>query len=374
MSKKIKITFVLNNLEGGGAERILTNIVNSLDREKFIPNIFLFEKQGVYLNYLNEDVQVECGVNKFYKSKNKILNSVGYVKKHVQINTIILNKLCSFAKDSDVVVGFLEGVPTYITSKMSKKNKNKKYISWIHSNLIDYFPDKHIKLSRKYYKNIDKVFCVSKECEKIALYLFPDLKNKIETIYNPICINEIIDKANVESSDINLPKGKKIIAIGRLVYNKGFDVLIKAFKKVIEKEDCTLIILGEGEEKKSIENLILELDIKEKVIMPGFVDNPYKYLKKSDLFVLSSKFEGLPTVLIEALALDKKIVATKCSGVSEILNDGEFGYLSEIDNVEDLANNILKALADETYINRVEQAMSFDTSNIIKILENKIIN
>ena len=366
MNNPIKITFVINNLNGGGAERILVNILNNIDRSKFIPRLFLFEHEGAFINDLKEDIEIGWGIKP--KNNNKIMK---FFLKYFYRSTLGRRKLKDFIQNNDIVVAFLEKLTTYNVSKVIKKD-NITSIAWLHNN-INEFSIINKFLSKKHYKNYNKVFCVSNECAFLAKKYLDDVSNKIETMYNPIDINEIINKSIVKSN-FNIPKGKFIIAIGRLNKQKGFDVLINAYSK-IENNDVNLIILGEGEERNNLQDIISNLGLENKVYLPGFVDNPYYLLKKADLFVLSSRFEGLPTVLIEALALGKKIVSTKCTGSNEILMDGKYGRLVEVDNINDLANGINDLLnKNEKNEYGFIRANDFDKNKIMDELEKKIID
>lgn len=365
MSNPIKITFVINNLNGGGAERILVNILNNIDRDKFIPRLFLFEYEGDFINNLKKDIEIGWGIKP--KNDNKI---VKIFLKYIYRSTVGRRKLKNFLKNDDIVVAFLEKLTTYNVAKVIKKS-NIASIAWLHNN-INEFSIINKFLSKRYYKKYDKIFCVSNECTFLAKNYLNDESNKIETIYNPIDINEIINKSMLESK-FKLPDGKNIIAIGRLNRQKGFDILVEAFSK-LEYSNTNLIILGEGEEREKLEEKISGLKLKDRVYLPGFVDNPYAVLKGADLFVLSSRFEGLPTVLIEALALEKKIVSTKCSGSSEILLDGKFGCLVEVESVDDLANGINNLLKDKyEFKSGIIRANDFNKVKIISKLENKLI-
>lgn len=369
MKYPIKVTFVINNLANGGAEKVLVNIVNNLDYSKIKPTIFLFEKEGNYLLDVNKEVDI-----RYAFEETKV---TGYFTKIQKIFRRILfgvKKLSDSIDDQDLVIAFLERGVTYLTYQACRR-KQKKCYSWIHTNLDDRLGKFHGILSQYFYKKIQKVICVSQECEDLAIKRIPCLKYKIKTIYNPIDINKIIELGNQEDNTFKMPKGINIIGIGRLSYEKAFDNLIKAFAKVSkERENVNLILLGEGSERKNLEQLKIELGIDDKVYMPGFVNNPYVFLKKSDLFVLSSRYEGLSTVLIESLALNKNIISTKCSGAQEILGNGQYGKLVEIDDIDELYNAIIQALDDTTSKNGIKQAYKFDKDQIIKEIERIILN
>lgn len=190
-------------------------------------------------------------------------------------------------------------------------------------------------------------------------------KANTKTIYNPSFSNKIVEMSNEQIDDerfLNI-KAKKIISVGRLVNQKNFELLIRAFKVVLESIDAHLIIIGEGEKRDKLVKQIEELNLSNKVYLAGFKINPHNYVKNSDLFVLSSLYEGLPNSLIEAIAVDTPAIATNClSGPSEILLDGEGGDLVEVGNVGQLSKSIIKNLSDREY-SKAKQKIAFEHLN-----------
>lgn len=195
---------------------------------------------------------------------------------------------------------------------------------------------------------------------------------RTKTIYNPSFSPQIIKMSNIPLEDeifLNI-KTKKIVAVGRLVKQKNFELLIKAFKIVLESIDSHLIIIGEGEKKDELLQVVDKLDLSYKVYLAGFKSNPHNYVKNSDLFVLSSLYEGLPNSLIEAIAVGTPAVSMNClSGPSEILLNGEGGDLVEAENVEELAKNIIKNLSDEEYA-KAKQKIAYE--NLYRFSYNEV--
>lgn len=369
MDSRIRITFVINNLGGGGAERVLLNILNNLDRNKFKPKLFLFEYEGEYLKDLLPDVEIGYCSDKQIINNNKILKLIRLPLKYLTRCTVGVKRLRDFSKEDDIVVAFLEKMITYNVSRALKGEKKISY-AWLHNNAKE-FSKIHKILSDKYYKTYDRIFCVSNECTELAKNQFKNIANKIETIYNPIEVQSIIDKAN-KKVEFKLPKGRNIIATGRLTYQKGFDILIEAFNK-IKYKDVNLVILGEGEDRFKLEQLIEKYNIKDRVYIPGFVENPFAILKNADLFVLSSRYEGLPTVLIEALALNKNIISTKCSGSTEILEGGKYGELVDVNDIDGLSKKIQYVLENKIESNGIYKAKEFDIKHIMNQVEIKLL-
>jgi glycosyltransferase involved in cell wall biosynthesis len=179
-------------------------------------------------------------------------------------------------------------------------------------------------------------------------------ENKIKVIYNPVITQDIFIKAKEPFDHPWFAEDcpPVILGVGRLTKEKDFPTLLKAFVLVRKEIDSRLVILGEGEERKNLEKLAKELGIEEFLWMPGFVDNPYKFMSKASVFVLSSIYEGLPTVLIEALALGCQVVSTDCkSGPREILDDGKSGKLVPAGNYKELAHAIKEILTYNIHYN-----------------------
>jgi glycosyltransferase involved in cell wall biosynthesis len=178
------------------------------------------------------------------------------------------------------------------------------------------------------------------------------LGRKVECIYNPTFDHTIVEKAreNVNHDWFRKKELPIVIGVGRLVRQKDFETLIRAFAEVRKSMRVRLVILGEGEERRELERLVETLGIEEDVWMPGFVNNPYKYMARSDLFVLSSLYEGLPNALIEAVGVGVPVVSTNClSGPEEILLGGEGGDLVDVGDLEGMACAIRRNLVDRDY-------------------------
>lgn len=363
--KKINLLFVLPSLEGGGAERIVCNLMSILDKNIFDVNLFLFTNKGVYWELLSEDVKV------FFGSRDNDGNKIE-----------ILKKLYQVSKNVDIIIGSMELMPTYL-SVLVGKLLNKKVIGWVHINIDSILNDKNgvIKFLHKnillklFYNKLDKIIAVSNGAkENISKYLNSKNRNRIECIYNPIKINEIREKSK-EKIEEELEK-PFIMGIGRLEKQKNFILLIRAYKILLDRGiKHNLIILGQGSQKEYLISEVKKLKIENKVRFLGFKDNPYKYLNQSDVFVQSSIYEGLPTVLIESLALGIPVVATNCpDGAKEILNNGEYGILVKSNSVEKLAEGIEILLKNkQLYKNFQKKSIQaierFDSNLVLKNFE-----
>lgn len=368
---KIKIMFLIPTLNGGGAERVVCNLISRLNKEIFDISLFLFKKEGVYWDLLPKDINII-----YVTSKNKNISKIK-----------ILKFLYSAAKDKDIIISAMELFPTYCVSLISMLLK-KKCIGWVHINIDSILNDKafYIKILHEYilikifYNKLDKIIAVSNGAkDNISKYLSSKNKNRIECIYNPIKINDIREKAK-EKIEERLEK-PFIIGIGRLERQKNFILLIKAYKILLDKGiKHKLIILGQGSQKEFLINEVKNLKIEKHVKFLGFKENPYKYLNQADVFVQSSIYEGLPTVLIEALALNVPVVATNCpDGAKEILDDGKYGLLVKMNDEEVLAEAIDKMLNDKElqkeYKTKSNEGVNrFDDKYITSLFENLFLN
>lgn len=207
----------------------------------------------------------------------------------------------------------------------------------------------HYWMTRLLFPRADLIVAVAEGVKQDLITRFKISSDKITVIHNPIDIQLIRQKA-AETMDVQLfdePAKMLVIAVGRLVKAKGFDLLIRAFAELPDQIGAKLLILGEGNERINIEQLITQLRLDRKVVLLGATDNPWAYMIKADLFVLSSRTEAFPNVIGEAFVLGLPILATDCSpGVSEYLQNGRFGHLVPSGDVKALANGMERLLVD----------------------------
>lgn len=244
----------------------------------------------------------------------------------------------------DITMTFFQYLPSYIT-----KVKGPKHQIYLHGSIIRFFDGIRKYFRSKFFKKLEKfdeVCTVSKEMGEELVKLAPNLKEKQRTVYNPIDIEEIekkaLDDTELTEEERVLIKSNYICSVGRLdEIDKDFTTLIKAFGELKKEEDIKekLIIVGDGPDRRKLEGLIKDLEI-EDVVFLGKKTNPYIWMKNSKVFVLSSKSEGFPTVLIEVKILGTEVIASKCSGVEEIIKDKEL--LFEVGDEKELKDKIIK--------------------------------
>lgn len=360
-----KILILIYNLNGGGAEKVLLKILEKINLNKFEIELFLIKKEGIYVKFFEENFRDKINLITPYDklSKNRFL---AYIQKKIIRKQIkyCLKKPIYFRKflnkKYDTIISFLEGMSTIYLSEIECDNK----IAWIHTDL-KYHRLMNIEKERNIYFKYKKIICVSNQVKSSFINLYPEYEEKVEVIYNPIDSEEIKRKSE-ESIEIFRDKTFTFISVGRLVEQKGFDILLKAHKLLLEEGILhNVVILGEGSERKKLEKYIKENCLENTVKLLGFKKNPYPYIKQADAYVLSSKYEGYPLVLCEALVLNKKVVAGNCTGIQEILANNRYGLIVEKGNEVELKNGMKKIISSEKY-----EQKSFDLKEIMDKIEN----
>ena len=341
----MKILFVINDLESGGAQRVFLNLLEKIkDKEEIEIDLFLINKSGIYL----KDIPDSIKINYMYstQSSNRLLLPFNWFNRKcsrflMKYFTDIIYKL-KVKKKYDLEISYIESDASLFLGNSKKRYASTKRIAWIHTDLLKNNIGNHYL---KALEKMDYLISVSKKANESACKVLKFDKEKIITLSN------IVDGSKIEElseHNIKYIKEKKVLlAVGRLATEKGFDRLINIFSNIDRNNNSwELIIIGEGPERQKLEDMIKKLNLNEKVKLLGFIENPYPYFKLADIVVLSSYVEGLPTVLSEAILLEKPIVSTKCAGVNEILLDGRLGMISE-NNDDDLCFKIESMIKSE---------------------------
>ena len=228
---------------------------------------------------------------------------------------------------------------------------------------------KRLQAISRFYGWSDGVIAVSQGVKTDLLQHTRLNANRLAVVYNPIFTPELISKSKeaVYHPWFEQAQPPVIIGVGRLTEQKAFDVLIKAVAFVKKTHPCRLMILGEGGLREQLLDLSRDLGIENDVALPGFVDNPFAYVRRSRLFVLSSAWEGFGNVLVESLAVGTPVISTDCpSGPNEILCQGKYGELVNVGDVEGLAQSICHALTEDRAEVSTEAVLRFDAENAAK--------
>jgi len=340
---KIKIAFVLANLKLGGVEKVVLSLAKGFVEKGLEVTLVLANEEGDFLK------QVPCRVN--IDSLNiPAPDSRGFFANAHRVFVALVRYFSNH--DFDVVFPSWYHIDLIIMFairlvNLFKKNKTR-IVLILHIPYEFYLSQSRIKFlfsiiaAKIMLKLPDKLVAVSESVKKsFGNY------DKIAVICNPVVTQDLFVKSNepVDQDFFTAKKVPVIISVGRLSQQKDFTTLLRAFVIVKKEIDSQLVILGEGEERENLQRLARDLHIEDSVWMPGFAENPYKYVSKSSVFVLPSKFEGLPLALIEALAVGCPVVSTDCPGGSkEILENGKYGKLVPVGDHEAIAKAIIDTL------------------------------
>lgn len=203
-----------------------------------------------------------------------------------------------------------------------------------------------LRLARHIYARLDGIIAVSGDVADWVLKVTNAIPSRVDVIPNPIVTPELHEKLDAPAEDDSLPpSGEVIIGLGRLVREKGFDTLLRAVALLRSRLDVSLVLLGDGEERESLQELVHVLNLQGSVFFAGYVPNPLPYLREASVFALSSRSEGLPLALVEALFAGCEVVATRCSdAVVEVLDDGTYGRLVPVEDPVALAGALEQAI------------------------------
>ncbi len=337
------LAIFLPSLTGGGAERAMLNLARSFSQRGILVDLVLLSREGAYLDQVPPNVRIiDFGGRKLMMSFHLLWKYLHQEKPKILMTTLDepslaalwiralsrLIKIDRHVSNMPIVVNVQNNIST--ESRHSKRWKTR---------LMPFF-------ARVFFPWAEVVVPVSEGVGEDLIHLgIP--ADQVKVIHNPIVTPALFRQAAETIEHPWLTKGHVpiLVAVGRLTQQKDFATLLQAFAKARAIRPMKLIILGEGELRSELEDLMEQLDLQEHVSLPGFVANPFAYVARADLFVLSSLFEGLPTVLIEAMAMGTPVVATDCpSGPYEILQGGQYGPLVKMSSVNELASAILLRL------------------------------
>ncbi|MEJ8582899.1 glycosyltransferase [Riemerella anatipestifer] len=370
---KKKLLIRIGSLRHGGAEKVLVTFLKNLPPDKYEVDLLLNLYSGKYLS------EVPSWVNVLYLNKGEMITTnrlqdipqkafrviyQGILKKFPKLLYHFILK----GKKYDIELAAIHGFRDEVLNSPLKQSKK---IIWIHNDLrkteFHNYTDAEI---RKFF-GYDKIMVISEYIRKDfeSLAQSEAEKNKIVRIYNPLDTQEILNKSKVE--ELPKPMLPTFVSVGTVFPQKGFDRLLKVHKRLLDEGlPHRVQIIGDGYDFDNIQNLKTELVIDDTVDMLGFTDNPYPYFKNADFYILSSRYEGYPTVLFEAITLRKNIIATDVSGVREMLLDGELGFI--VDNSEEgIYQGMKKALTNPQYFQTYQEKlkdyqMPFNLTNSVE--------
>ena len=331
-----RISLFLPSLRGGGAERVMVNLAWGFVERGFKVDVVLARAEGPYLSELPPEARVID-----LKAQRVLYSLPGLIRYLRRERPQALLSTLSHANIVAIWARALARVQVrLVIREANTPSPSAEGALSIRGRLMPL-------LMRLFYQYADAVVAVSRgvaeDLKKVAA--LPEAK--LHVIYNPVITPDLFKKAEEALDHPWFAPGQPpvVLGVGRLTAQKDFATLIRAFALVRKTREARLLILGEGEDRPKLETLVKELGLENDVALPGFVENPFKYMKRAAVFVLSSRWEGLPNVLIQALALGTPVVATDCpSGPREILENGTRGCLVPVGCPEPLAQAILTTL------------------------------
>jgi len=338
--RKVDIAIFIPSLEGGGAERIMVILANGFAQRGLAVDLVLARAIGPYLTEVDPAVRVVDLV------QPRVILCLPALVRYLRIHRpgAMLSAL-SHANVVAIMARLCARVDTrLVVSEHITYSVQIQYAKTLRARMMT-------PLMRYLYPRADAVIAVSQGvAEDLAEVLGLPLES-ITVAYNPVVTQTLFEQANEALIHPWLQPGQPpvVLGVGRLSPQKDFSLLIRAIAKVKETVPCRLIILGEGALRLDLQALIDQLGLSDSVVLQGFVDNPFAWMSRVSLFVLSSKYEGLPTVLIESMACGTAVISTNCpSGPMEILEGGKWGELVPVGNVEAMANAIKRTLQSKT--------------------------
>lgn len=366
----MRVLFIVPNLVAGGAERQIANLMKGLLERGIIPSLFMLDPVGIFLDEIPKGVKVY--LPKSHRPSDPSMNLV--IKHRNPLKTISEIIQAVYKEKPDIL--YSRHWPTKIPAAFAGWLLRKKVVLSEANSLIYEMAYKDTKRRNFYLKNIacrlaDAVVAVSQGVADSLNQLFK-LNSKIRVIYNGFDLVEIEKRSTEEVSHPWFNHAQPIaLTVGRLVNQKGLNYLLHAVNLINRKTPLRLIIIGDGELKEKLKKQAEGLGIKDKVDFLGVKKNPFAYMARCDLFVLSSLYEGLPNVLVEAMALGLPVISTNCPhGPSEIIENGKNGILVPVKDPQAISEAVLKVLGDNQLKDKLRKeakirAKDFSLDNMI---------
>ncbi len=387
MNQHKHIALFTSSLSGGGAEAVLINLAKEFIKRNIIVDLLVCKHSGPLTREIPDNLNIIE-----LKKDNRIKLFFCFLKLPprnwpILILSLFSKKPKSFYRILSLKKYIHESKPDILLSCLNSVNITSLWVKHItHSDTIfiiqqvnllsksiteenSIFKKKSLpQFVKHWYKTADVVISVTDAVKEDLILNFQLENNKITTIHNPLNLKEIRLLASAQIHEPWLHEETPVIlAVGRLCKVKNYPFLLEVVKKINQFRLIKLIILGEGPEKSSLEKLIINLGLQDKVKMLGYKQNPYKYMKNADIFTLTSNSEGLGNVLQEALACGCKIVSTNCpGGPSEILANGKFGRLTPENDILTMALAILYSIDTSVDVDMLySRASDFSSNKIV---------
>lgn len=366
-----KILFLIHDLGQGGAEKVLVNLVNNMDRTKFDISVTVLFGGGVNEQFLKPDIHFRAVFPKEIRGNSKLMKLLTPKQLH---------QLC-VKEQYDIEISYLEGPSARAISGCG--DPDTKLVSWIHveqhttQKLAASF--RSFKEAADCYNRFDQTVCVSQYVHDDFCKLL-NFTKPCYVLYNTVESSVILDSAKESAAEIEVSDPIKLVAVGTLKASKGYDRLLRIVKRLKDEQYLVhLFILGIGPMQTEIEKYIKENRLNDSVTLLGYQTNPYKYVDKADLFVCASHAEGFSTAATEALIVGTPVCTVDVSGMKEMLGENnKYGIITK--NNENALYEGIKCLLDDPALLRhykekaIERGKSFSTESTVKAVEDMLLN
>ena len=369
---KKRVMFMVESMMVGGAERVLINLVNSLDPNKYDITVIAVFKNGVYPDYpcVFKDAWAPHVKYKYLIDNSNLIKYRFFNLVFNRGSKKLLHQLL-VGDAYEVEIAWYEGLPTTFLAHSS--NRHSRKLAWLHyGDGFAHLTPQQKETFLQEYRKYDEIVGVSDGvCRNFRERLGGNFS--LRTCYNILDDNEI--RAKADAFIVEREKPLTFVAVGRLVPVKGYDRLINACAQLKQEgHDFRLWLIGEGSEHEALQHKIQKFALEQEVKMLGNQDNPYPYMKAADWFVSSSHAEGFSTVLTEACIIGTPIISTRCLGTAELLGENcEYGLMTE--NSEDgiyyaMKQVLVHSECRNEYSNRIHQrSAAFQKEALLKAIE-----
>ena len=334
----LKILFFIETLGGGGAEKVLCDLVNHMDQSKFditVQTLWPSENRALLADGIRY-LSIYPAYNRLSNYQMRLEGALG------------LTYRLHMKDDYDIEAAYLECGSTKLLS--ASTNRKAAKIAWVHCDLAVKMGDvleEFVKKARPQYRRFNEIVCVSEDVRKSFIELFGS-EAPVSVLHNTVDDAAIRAKAGLPLPGTAVKRRTTLATLGRLTHQKAYDRLLRVHRQLLaEGLEHDLWILGEGEARAALEGYITENGLNDSVRLFGFQSNPYPFVKAADLLVCSSRYEGFSTFITEGLILGKPIVTTDCTGMRELLGDSEYGLITE-NSEAGLLEGLRRVLSDPT--------------------------
>ncbi|EJV82561.1 glycosyltransferase [Bacillus cereus] len=362
---KKKVLFVIDSLQSGGAEKSLVSLLSLLDYEKYEVDLLMFSASGLYLpllpkqvNVLDVPIVIKRQAEKFknlikHKYFKELFLRIGasislrnpYINNNLHAAQIVwrwVSKGMDNLKEKyDVAIAYSQGMPTYF---VANKVYASKKIAWVNTDYRLAAYNKDFDLN--YYEEFNEIVAVSDVCKEVLIQEIPKIESRIQVVYDIISPTLIKSMANEGQGFSDQFEGLRILTIGRLVYEKGYELAVEACYKLKQKGyKFKWYVIGEGNLQNKLEEMISKYNLHDTFILLGTHKNPYPFIKQSDIYVQPSRYEGYGLAIAEARIFQKPIVATDFITVHNQIKNRENGLIVKM-NSEEVYEGIEEIIED----------------------------